>query len=330
MRKIWSVMFALAIAAVGITAASAGETVTIGMANSVNQVPSLAAEHEGYFKDEGVNVVIKPVRRGTIAIDAIVAGSMQFAEVSTVALFAAVSNGIPLVAVAAGSRGFTGKMIGAPGMKPVKSLAELKGKHIGIQVGTGVHGVFLMLLKKQGLSPKDFNITNVRVTDMPAAMSSKGAFDAVLGWEPMMQRIVQAGYGTEIISADQFQKMAGITYPLVLVADKNWIAKHSETVQAVVNGYARGQQWIRKHPTQALDLYSSYIAKHGSKLEKSIVKKMMFEVPKYNGVEFVPSDQSEFTDTRDFLFAQGRIKSKPELKDVMDPSFAAKAEAKLK
>ena len=318
MRKIWSVVFALVVAAISTTAARSGETVTIGMANSVNQVPSLVAQDQGFFKDEGVNVVIKPVRRGTIAIEAIVAGSMQFAEVSTVALFAAVDNGIPLVAIGAGSRGFTGKMIGAPGMGKVNSLADLKGKHIGIQVGTGVHGVFLMLLKKQGLSAKDFNITNVRVTDMPTAMASKGAFDAVLGWEPMMQRTVQAGYGTEIISAAQFQKMAGITYPLVLVANKDWVAKHRDTVQAVVNGYARGQQWIRAHPDQALDLYSSYIAKAGSKLEKDIVKKMMFEVPKYDGVNFIPSDQSEFTETRDFLYEQGRIKSKPALSDVMD------------
>lgn len=330
MLQFRNMVFALAAVATGLGAAQAQETVTVGMANSVNQVPSLVAADQGFFQDEGINVEIMPVRRGTIAIEAIVAGSMQFAEVSTVALFAAVDNGIPLVTIGAGSRGFTGKMIGAPDIGDVQSLADLKGKRIGIQVGTGVHGVFLMLLKKQGLSESDFEISNVRVTDMPTAMSSKGTFDAVLGWEPMMQRTVEAGYGKEIISADQFQNMAGITYPLVLVADRNWVAENRDTVQAFVNAYARAHKWIREHPEEALNLYTKYIADAGSPLETEIVRKMLFEVDKFGGVHFIPSDQSEFTETRDFLHEQGQIKSKPELKDIVDPSFGDAAEAKLK
>ena len=108
MFNLKSVALALTAAVIGATALQAQETITVGMANSVNQVPSLVAEAKGFFKDEGINVEIKPVSRGTIAIEAIVAGSMQFAEVSSVALFAAVDNGIPLITVGAGSRGFTG------------------------------------------------------------------------------------------------------------------------------------------------------------------------------------------------------------------------------
>ena len=62
---------------------------------------------------------------------------------------------------------FTGKMIGRPDHKPVKSLADMKGEHIGMQVGTGVHGVFLRLIEQLGLKPTDFKISNVRVVDMP-------------------------------------------------------------------------------------------------------------------------------------------------------------------
>src|SRR5262245_57961259 len=169
--------------------------VAVGMANGVNQVPSLVAAQQGFFKEEGLDVDIKPVARGSLAVEAIVAGSMQFAEVSDVVLFSAVDKGIPLVAIGAGSRGFTGKMVGAPSLGPVKSLADLKGKRIGIQVGTGVHGVFLILLQKEGLSESDFRISNLRVTDMPTAMASQGTFDAVFGWDPMMTRIVQSGNG---------------------------------------------------------------------------------------------------------------------------------------
>src|SRR5690349_6622071 len=170
---------------VGSPAAFAQEHMTVGMASGVNQVTSLVAAEKGYFKEEGLTVERKPVPRGNLAVQAIAAGSMQFAEVSDVVFFSAVTKGIPLVALGAASRGFTGKMIAAPGHAPVKTLADMKGERIGIQVGTGVHGVFLMLLEKQGLHESDFKVSNVRVVDMPAAMaSSPRAFDAVLGWDP--------------------------------------------------------------------------------------------------------------------------------------------------
>lgn len=330
MRKSTFAALALASSLASVSIAAAQDAVTVGMANSVNQIPSLVAEAQGFFKDEGIEVNLQPVSRGTIAIEAVIAGSMQFAEVSTVAMLAAVDNGIDLVTIGAGSRGFTGKMIGAPDMGEVNDIADLKGKRIGIQVGTGVHGVFLMLLKKQGLSEADFDISNVRVRDMPTAMASAGTFDAVFGWEPMMQRTVQAGYGKEIISADKFQTMAGITYPLILVGDRAWVESNRDAVQKFVNAYARAHKWIRENPEGALEIYADYITAAGSQLDEEIVRKMMFEVEKFGGVNIIDSDWTEFAATRDFLFEQGRIKSQPDLKHLLDTSFGDAAEAKLK
>ena len=222
-------------------------------------------------------------------------------------------------------------MVAAPNHKPVKSLADLKGERIGIQVGTGVYGVFLTLIKKEGLKESDFKISNVRVVDMPTAMSSTPpAFDVVFGWDPMMQRIVQSGRGKEIISAAQFQEMAGITYPLLLVADKNYIAKHRDTVQHFVNAYAKAQKYIRTHPDEALQMYTAEVHKAGANLDEKVIKTMLFEVPKFNGVNIIPSDYTELPRDRDFLFDTGKIQTKPDMKDVVDPSFGDAAEAKVK
>ena len=256
---------------------------------------------------------------------------MQFAEVSDVVFFSAVTHGIPLIALGDGSRGFTGKMIAAPNHRPVKTLADMKGDHIGLQVGTGLQGVFLMLLEKQGLEESDFKISNVRVVDMPAAMaSSPPAFDAVLGWDPMMTRIVEAGKGKEVISAQQFQQMAGITYPLLLVAAKPYIDANHDTVQHFVNAYAKAQKYIREHPDDALRIYSAAVHKAGANLDETVIKKMLFEVPKFVGVNIIPSDWTELTHSRDFLFKTGQIQSKPDLKTIIDPSFGDAAEASIK
>ncbi len=316
---------------IGAFPAAAQVRVSVGMASGVNQVTSLIADEKGFFKDEGLAVDRKPIARGNLAVEAIASGSMQFAEVSDVVFFSAVTHGIPLIALGDGSRGFTGKMIAVPDHRPVKSLADMKGDHIGLQVGTGLQGVFLMLLQKEGLQESDFRISNVRVVDMPTAMeSSPPAFDAVLGWDPMMTRIVEAGRGKEVISAEQFQQMAGITYPLLLVASKTYIDGNRDTVQHFVNAYAKAQKYVRDHPDDALQIYMQTIRQSGAKLDDAMVKTMMFEVPKFIGVNIIPSDWTELARSRDFLFAKGQIQDKPDLKAIIDPSFGDKAEASIK
>ena len=328
LSALMAALFAMALAA---PAASAQDHVTVAMASGVNQVTSLVAAEKGYFKQQGLEVTRKPIARGNLAVGAIASGQIEFGEVSDVVFFSAASKGIPLVALGAASRGFTAKMIGQPNHKPVKTLADMKGEHIGIQVGTGVHGVFLRLIEQLGLKPTDFKISNVRVVDMPTAMATKPPkFDAVMGWDPMMSRIVQGGNGKEIISAAQFQKMANITYPLLLVASKNYVAAHKDTVQKFVNAYAMADKYIRAHPGEALDMYTKTVHDAGAKLDESIIKTMMFEVPKFMGVNFVASDWTELPRTRDFLFKTGKITSKPDIKVVTDPSFGDAAEARIK
>jgi len=212
----------------------------------------------------------------------------------------------------------------------VKSLADLKGKRIGMQVGTGVHGVFLNLVKKEGLSESDFQVSNVRVTDMPTAMASKGMFDAVLGWDPMMQRIVQAGNGKEIINAKQFQDMAEITYPLILVTDKAYLEKNRETVQRFVNAYAKAHKWIRANPEGALKIFSKTVHDAGSPLDDDTIRTMMFEVDKFPGVNFIDRDTKELGRTRDFLLETKKISAKLDLSQILDKSFGDKAEAAIR
>ncbi len=95
---------------------------------------------------------------------------------------------------------------------------------------------------------------------MPTAMAVlAAAFDAVLGWDPMMTRIVESGQRQGSHQREQFQQMAGITYPLLLVAAKSYIDGNHDTVQHFVNAYAKAQKYIRDHPDDALHIYMQTI-----------------------------------------------------------------------
>jgi ABC-type nitrate/sulfonate/bicarbonate transport system substrate-binding protein len=320
------------VAATILWAASAvgAEKVVISMPTGVNQVPTIVAKAEGYFAEEGIEIELKPVSRGGVAIEALASGSVQFAESSHTAFFSAVSKGLPLHGVAIVSRGFFGRLIAANKNANLKTLEDFKGKHVGTQVGTGMHMIIQMLLEKKGLKGDDLGITNVRVRDMPAAMASGDTFDAVIGWDPGMERIIQAGYGKEILGTGDFMKMAGITYPFILSTTEDNLQANAGTVQSVVNAYAKAHKFIRDNPDGALKIYFEHLKTTGSKLDQPTARQMMFDVERFGGVAATEADWQDLPETAQYLLKIGRIKKALELDKIIHREFGEKAEAAVK
>lgn len=302
----------------------------MGHTFGTTQLASMVAHKLGYFKQEGLDAHFKNVPRGNVALGAMATGNLQFAESAHAPFLAAVSRGVPFVAVGVVTRGFQGKLVAAPKYENLKTLADFKGKHIGIQVGTGVDTVIRMLLKKEHLKRSDFKFTNIRTVDMPAAMAApNNPFAAVIGWEPGMSRIEESGHGKIIIDAKTFEKEAGITFPFLLSTTRKFLKEHPDIVQKVVNAYAKGQQYIREHPDKAVKIFTDAANAHGAKLTEKLVRVMLFDMQRFGGVNFSKADMIDLPATRDFLLSIGKLKSKPDLSKCLDPSFAEKAQAML-
>jgi NitT/TauT family transport system substrate-binding protein len=300
--------------------------VAIGMAGGVNQVPSLVAKAKGFFKEEGLDVDVRALPRGAIAIDAVSNGSLQFAEAANAAFFHAVDKGVPLVSIGVSSRGYTGKLLVANRNAGMKTLADLKGKHLATQVGTGMYTVLLMLLEKQGLKLSDFNVTNLRVVDMPTAMATSTNIDAVLGWEPSIQRIVQAGKGKVMLSSKQLEDMAGITYPFLVVTTPTYAKEHAGIVQKLMNGYAKADKYIAKHHDETVQIYLNEIKRRGAKLSESDIRLMLFDdVDRFGGTAFSTADMQDLTSTVSYMEKTHLLKTKLDLGKLIDPSFGKKA-----
>ena len=107
------------------------------------------AQKEGYFKEEGLNVELLSIR-GEIAIRTTLAGEVDFFTNAGSALAAAV-RGVPvrLVTVFQDKPGWD--LISEP---EIKSIAQLRGKNIGIMSPEGSLAVVAReILRKNGLDP---------------------------------------------------------------------------------------------------------------------------------------------------------------------------------
>ena len=67
----------------------------------------------------------------------------------------------------------------APG---IESLADLKGKKIGLEEGFVIHLLLLKGAELAGIDPAEFEIVNVPTNETPQVLAS-GAVDAIGAWQ---------------------------------------------------------------------------------------------------------------------------------------------------
>ena len=71
-------------------------------------------------------------------------------------------------------------LVGAPG---IESVADLKGKKIGVEIGFVGHLLLLNALEKAGLVESDVELVNVPTNETPQVLAS-GDVSAIVAWQP--------------------------------------------------------------------------------------------------------------------------------------------------
>lgn len=302
----------------------AQERATIGTAAAVTAIVAHIGITEGMFADFGINADMKRLPGGNDTIQALLGGAIDFAESSNAQFLSAVAKGMPLVGIGLHSHGYLGKLIAAEQNSHLRTLQDFKGKRIGIQFGTGVYTVFLMALERQGLKASDFVLSNVRVNDMPAAMTSD-TFDAVLAWEPQARRILEMGRGTEVITARQFEEMADITYPFVIMTTQRIARERGDFVQRFVKGVAKSQRFIAAHRSETVKRYRSLLPPDiAASISDHDLMEQIYS-SHYDRIVLNDADISDLRRTAEFLHRQGTLSVVPDLSKAIDLRFSRTA-----
>lgn len=143
-----------------------------------------------------------------------------------------VTNGDALVMAGGGTKGLmvmltdysdgNDQIVGRPG---VKSIKDLKGKKVGVEIGLVDHLLLLDALKKAGLSDSDVTLVNTKTNDTPQILAS-GEVAAIAAWQPVSGQAIRAVPGAKAIhtSADQ----PGLIYDVLLVNPESFKARRAD------------------------------------------------------------------------------------------------------
>jgi NitT/TauT family transport system substrate-binding protein len=164
-----------------------------------------------------------------------------------------VTNGDALVMGAGGARNVmilitdysngNDMIVARPG---IKSLAGLKGKRIGIEIGLVDHLLLLDGLKKQGMTQNDVTLVNSKTNETPQVLAS-GQVDAIGAWQPNAGLAMKALPGSRPVYTSA--QSPGLIYD-VLTVNPASVAAHRADYIKMIQVWDRVVSYINDPKTQ--------------------------------------------------------------------------------
>jgi NitT/TauT family transport system substrate-binding protein len=227
--------------------------ITIAAASlGITYLPMIVATHEGYFKEEGLNVEIAGFPGGSKALEALLGGSADVVAGAYSNTLTMAAKGQKLTVFAA-QVDCPGWVLGVSTRKAgsFKSLADLKGFNIGVSApGSSTHMALNYILTKSGVKTDEVQVIGVGTSAGAVAAMKAGQIDAMINNDPVMSILISGGdmkLEAEMRNREASAQVFGGPYPeSSLYSLTDFIKKNPNTVQALANGIVRAEHFIAK------------------------------------------------------------------------------------
>lgn len=208
--------------------------------NSMGYLPLFVAVHRGFFKDEGLEIEM-PRLVPAMAHNALIAGEAHYHGLADSGLRLA-ARGLPLKAIFyAADR----PMYYLVAQKDIRSVAELKGKRIGVSQFGGTSDLSARLaLRHYGVEPeKDALLIQIGAEGTRMAALRAGAVAAIIVPVPAVAVLKREGYN-EVSFVGDVIEFASNGYT---TTDQR-LKEHPQEVKKVVRALYRGLRYAKENP----------------------------------------------------------------------------------
>lgn len=190
---------------------------------------------------------------GPVINEALANGQVDFAYLGDLAAIIGKANGLDTRLLSATARDIKHYLGVVPG-SGIRTLADLKGKRVGIFRGTASQLSLDAALASRGLSERDLQVINLDFNAATAALAAK-QIDATWGLSNLIA-LKARGVAELPLSTDDLGGVGSIQG--VLVADGRFVDRHPEITARLVKAQQKAVTWLRdEHNKQAyIDLVS--------------------------------------------------------------------------
>jgi len=188
--------------------------------------------------------------KGLDILPATIAGEIDIAASALDAAVAGRASGVPIYVVAGFAKGGA-RIVGRSDLK-IKSIAELKGKKVGVARGGAQELLLAAELSKNNLTwsdqpGKDVQIFFMPFADLNQALMQKN-IDAMCQSEPQSSQAINKGYGTEILKP--YDTPIGEPVRVLVMTEKMYKEK-PDVAERVLKLFVEATQTFQNNPKLA-------------------------------------------------------------------------------
>ncbi len=241
----------------GIGAGAAGAqtppkiSIMVGGLEKIIYLPGMLTQRLGYFKDAGVNATLLDEGAGVSAEDEMLAGRVDAVGGFYDHTIDLQSKGKILEAVVIWDR-VPGEVLVVSNRSGIKTLADLKGKHIGVTgIGSSTNFLASYFVTKGGGSQGQYTPVPVGAGNTLIAAMQQNRIEAAVTTEPTVSRLLKMGVAHPLIdmrtNAGTHAALGG-TYPAAcLYLRTDFVNRHRDAVQRTVTAFVKTLKYLQTH-----------------------------------------------------------------------------------
>ncbi|SMB80530.1 aliphatic sulfonate ABC transporter substrate-binding protein [Deinococcus hopiensis] len=237
------------------------------------------------YAKQGINFKWVLFTAGLPLLEAANAGAVDFGGVGNAPGVFALAGGADLKYVAVTeNRSDAGEAIIIPKGSALKTVADLKGKRIGVFRGSSAHFFLYNALKQAGLGFKDVTIVPLAPPDARPAFES-GTIDAWTIWDPYLTTALQ-GTGARVLRDHKGLGQGDSYYlsPSAVLKDP----EKKKALQILLAELERTSTWANANKNAVITQFSDELGIPKSVLEVTVPKSVPFNIRPFRASDLKP------------------------------------------
>lgn len=252
-RVIW---FALSLLVVlgSVKLPQADGRIVVGVSTvNVAFLPIYITQDRGFFKDEGLDVLVVMFNAGATNLQAVIGGDVQIMAGGVPETVLARAGGLDIKNFWAISNVMPFQIYGSPKMK---SLKDSKGKKFAIsRFGSLSEFLTRSALRQAGVDPKDVTMLQIGATPARFTTLATGIVDATILWFPVTERAKSVGMNKLFDLKDLYPNWTNVGF----IAREGWLAKEKEQTAKFLRAYQRGVKHTRENRDDGIRALRKYV-----------------------------------------------------------------------
>jgi NitT/TauT family transport system substrate-binding protein len=230
------------------------EKITIAYTTASNGILTYIAFVKGYFTEAGLDATPQPHAFGKMALNAVIEGKADLGTVADTPIMFAVMAGRKIMVLAVIQTSNRNEAIVARQDRGIVKPSDLKGKSIGIVLGTASDFFADAFLNAHGIDRKQVKIIDMKPEEMAAALGT-GKVDAVSIWNPgLIQLQRELGNNGRTFYGENLY-----TSTFCVAAWQDFVAKNPEAIKKVLRALIKAEAFVQQHHEESRRLVAEFI-----------------------------------------------------------------------